>query len=67
MYRKDRQSRTRRCLLPRSKEVDSSACSESAAFWTRFAVELGQLIGRHLAKKNLEQSAVSRSSSRPPL
>ena len=57
MYRKDRQSRTRRGLLPRSKGVDPSACSESATFWSRFAVELGQLVGRQLAKTTLARLA----------
>ena len=57
MYRKDRQSRTRHGLLPRSKEVDSSACSESAAFWSKFAEELGGLVGRQLAKTTLARLA----------
>ena len=57
MYRKDRQSRTRRGLLPRSKGVDSSTHSDSVAFWSKFAEELGRLVGRQLAKTTLTRLA----------
>ncbi len=45
--------RHRESTLSRSERT--SAGSESQSLWTRFAMELGRLVGRHLAKRNLDQ------------